>query len=85
MDQDPRFINISLKFIRITMEKKVFGIIMTILGLTGFLMAAYNFVSGSTEPNHSVLSFTIYSVLGLLFFFAGIGLIRSEGDLTKRN
>jgi hypothetical protein len=67
------------------MEKKLFGIIMTILGITGLIMAAYNFVRGSTEPKHSVLSFTIYSVLGLLFFFAGIGLIRSEGDLTKRN
>jgi uncharacterized membrane protein len=67
------------------MEKKLFGVIMTILGITGLIMAFLNFVSVDIEANHGVLSFAIYSILGFLFFFAGIGLIRNTRDLTNRN
>jgi hypothetical protein len=85
MDKDVRFISISLKFIIITMEKRLFGVILTILGITGLLLAAYNFVQGNTGTNHSMRSFAMYAILGSLFFFAGIGLIRSTRDLTNRS
>ena len=85
MDKNVRSIRISLKFINISMEKKLLGVIITILGLTNLIMAAFNFVTVDTEAKHSVLSFTLYIILGSLFFFAGIGLIRSTGDLTNRS
>jgi uncharacterized membrane protein len=67
------------------MEKKVFGVILTVLGIAGLIIAAYNFVQGNTGTNHSVKSVLVFAVLGLLFFFAGIGLIRSTRDLTNRS
>ncbi len=85
MDENVRFVRISLKFIVITMEKRLFGVILTILGIAGLLLAAYNFVQGNTASNHSIRSVAMYGILGLLFFFAGIGLIRSTRDLTNRS
>jgi uncharacterized membrane protein len=85
MDQDLQFITITLRFITITMEKRLFGVILTILGIVGLIIAAYNFVQGNTGTNHSVKSVAVYAILGLLFFFSGIGLIRSTRDLTNRN
>ena len=85
MDQDLQFITITLRFITITMEKRLFGVILTILGIGGLIIAAYNFVQGNTGTNHNVKSVVVYAILGLLFFFSGIGLIRSTRDLTNRN
>ena len=70
--------------IKITMEKRLFGVILTILGIV-LILAAYNFVQGDTGTNHSIKSVMVYGILGILFFFAGIGLIRSTRDLTNRN
>jgi len=67
------------------MEKRLFGVILTILGIVGLILAAYNFVQGNTGSNHSIKSVMVYGILGILFFFAGIGLIRSTRDLTNRN
>ncbi|HEV7424053.1 MAG TPA: hypothetical protein VGO21_02580 [Candidatus Paceibacterota bacterium] len=67
------------------MEKRMFGVILTILGIAGLIIAAYNFVQGNTGTNHSVKSVLVYSILGLIFFFAGIGLIRSTRDLSNRS
>ena len=71
--------------IKITMEKRLFGVILTILGIVGLILAAYNFVQGNTGTNHSIKSVMVYGILGIFFFFAGIGLIRSTRDLTNRN
>jgi uncharacterized membrane protein len=60
------------------MEKKAFGIILTILGIAGLIIAAYYF-AGSNMKAH-VRAIIVYAVLGALFFFAGIGLIRSTRD-----
>jgi uncharacterized membrane protein len=65
------------------MEKRMFGVILTILGIVGLILAAYNFVQGNTSTNHSVKSVVVYGILGLLFFFAGIGLIRSTRDISN--
>jgi uncharacterized membrane protein len=66
------------------MEKRMFGIILTILGIAGLIVAAYNFVQGNTATSQSVKSVMVYAILGLLFFFAGVGLIRSTRDLSNR-
>ncbi len=64
---------------RITMEKRVLGIIFSILGTVGLIMAAVSFANGS-GGNHNVKSIVIYSILGAIFFFSGIGLIRNTRD-----
>jgi hypothetical protein len=66
------------------MEKRVFGVILTVLGIAGLILAAYQFVQGNSATNHSIRSITVYGILGLIFFFAGIGLIRSTRDLSNR-
>lgn len=85
MDNNVRSIKISLKFMNITMEKKIFGVIMTVVGMTNLILAFLNYTSVNTNVKHSVLSFALFIILGSLFFFAGIGLIRSTGDLTSRS
>ncbi len=67
------------------MEKRLFGVILTILGIIGLILAAYNFVQGNTGTNRNVRSVVVYGILGLLFFFAGIGLIRTTRDLSNRS
>ena len=66
------------------MEKRVFGVILTVLGIAGLIMAAYQFVQGNTVSNHSIRAVTMYGILVLIFFFAGIGLIRSTRDLSNK-
>ncbi len=85
MDRDLQFITFTLQFITFTMEKRLFGVILTILGIAGLIIAAYDFVQGNAASNHSVKSVAVYGILGLLFFFAGIGLIRSTRDLTGKS
>jgi len=60
------------------MEKRVFGIILTILGIAGLIVAAYYFANSS--GNHNMRAITVYSILGAVFFFAGLGLIRNTAD-----
>jgi uncharacterized membrane protein len=61
------------------MEKKVFGIILTILGIAGLIAASMNFVN-SSGGSHNVKMITVYGILGLIFFFTGIGLLRTTKD-----
>jgi len=61
------------------MEKRVIGIILTLLGVVGLIMAAVNFMNGGAN-GRDVKQIIIYSVLGAIFFFAGIGLVRSTKD-----
>jgi len=59
--------------------KRIFGAILTILGIISLIYAAYVFANTSTgEQNIKVTS--IYGVLGLVFFISGIGLIRTTKD-----
>jgi hypothetical protein len=62
------------------MEKRIFGIILTILGIAGLIWAAYNFVQGNDDSSNDVKAIWVYGILGLVFFFSGIGLIRSTRD-----
>ncbi len=60
------------------MEKRILGIILSVLGIVGLIMAAVNFMNGGGSKN--VKEIIIYGVLGAIFFFAGIGLIRNTKD-----
>lgn len=57
------------------MEKRIFGVILTLLGVGGLIYAAVLFAEGG---NYRQLA--IYGILGAIFFFSGIGLIRSTRD-----
>lgn len=61
------------------MEKRILGIIFSLLGATGLILAAVNFVNGG-EGTRDIKLIVIYAVLGAIFFFAGIGLVRSTKD-----
>ncbi len=67
------------------MEKRVFGVLLTVLGIAGLILAAYQFVQGKSATNYSIRSLMVYGILGLIFFFAGIGLIRSTRDLSNKS
>jgi uncharacterized membrane protein len=61
------------------MEKRIIGIILTFLGIAGLILAAVNFMN-NTQATRSIKGIIIYSILGAIFFFAGIGLIRNTKD-----
>jgi uncharacterized membrane protein len=61
------------------MEKRVFGIILTVLGIVGIILAAVNFMQGGSNMKN-VKEITVYGIIGLIFFIAGIGLIRTTRD-----
>ena len=60
------------------MEKRVMGIILSILGIVGLVLAGYNFMNGSGARN--IKEIVLYGVLGAIFFFSGISLIRTTRD-----
>ena len=67
------------------MEKRVIGVILTLLGILGLIMAAVNFVNHSSTSNYDIKAISMYGILGLIFFFAGIGLVRSTKDVVKND
>ncbi len=61
------------------MEKRVFGIILTILGIIGIIYAGIHFMDGGgTARNVKAIIFS--GIVGAIFFFAGIGLIKNTND-----
>ena len=61
------------------MEKRIIGILLTILGIGGLIAAAFYFMNGG-EGTRNVKSIIIYGILGAVFFAAGIGLIQNTKD-----
>jgi uncharacterized membrane protein len=61
------------------MEKRLLGIILSIVGIIGLIFAAVKIVNGSSG-NKSIKEIVVYGLLGAIFFFAGIGLIKSTQD-----
>jgi hypothetical protein len=59
--------------------KRIFGAVLTILGIVGLIYAAYLFVNtGGTSQNIKMLA--TYRILGLVFFISGINLVRTTKD-----
>jgi hypothetical protein len=61
------------------MEKRVLGIILSLIGVVGLILAAVRFANGSTG-NQSIRMIAVYAILGAIFFFSGIGLIKNTKD-----
>jgi uncharacterized membrane protein len=60
-------------------QKRTFGSILTVLGILGIIYAALAFLQigglGLSKMN-SIVPF----IVGLIFFFAGINLVKTTGD-----
>ena len=61
------------------MAKRVIGIILTLLGVFELIFAGVQFMNG-TSGNRDVKEIVIFGLLGAIFFFSGIGLVRGTHD-----
>lgn len=59
--------------------KRIFGALLTLLGIGSLFYAAVLFAN-NTSNSHNVKVLIIFGILGLLFFAAGISLIRTTND-----
>jgi hypothetical protein len=59
--------------------KRLFGAILTLLGIGGLIYTAYLF-SSNTVGTDDIKSLIIYGVLGILFFISGISLVKTTKD-----
>jgi len=53
--------------------KKLFGTVLTLLGIGGLIYTAILFANNSGTAKMMM----VYGILGAIFFFAGVGLIRN--------
>ncbi len=59
--------------------KRIFGALLTALGIGGLIYAAVVF-AGNSGGNKDIKTLAIYGILGLVFFIAGIGLVKTTKD-----
>ncbi len=59
--------------------KRIFGALLTILGIGGLIYAAILFVNSTSEAR-DIKALLIYGIIGLIFFIAGISLVRTTKD-----
>lgn len=59
--------------------KRIFGALLTALGIGGLIYTAIVFSSTSGETQ-DVKALIIYGVLGIVFFVSGISLVRTTKD-----
>ncbi|MDQ3277944.1 MAG: hypothetical protein M3Q06_06445 [Bacteroidota bacterium] len=62
--------------------KRVFGIILTVLGIAGLIYFAVIFMDAS-GTEQQIKSLIVYGLLGAIFFFTGISLIRTTHDDSR--
>lgn len=68
----------TLKQIQMNL-KRIFGAILTLLGIASLIFAAQMFLTAS-GTNRDIKSLIIYGVLGLIFFVSGISLVKTTKD-----
>lgn len=56
--------------------KRTFGTVLTILGIIGLIWAGVGFVQKSVQTRELI----IIGIIGLIFFFSGIGLVKNTKD-----
>lgn len=62
--------------------KRVFGVLLTLLGIGGLIYAAVLFMDGQ-GTGRQLKALAVYGILGAVFFFTGIGLIRGTHDESQ--
>ena len=70
---------VSFNQTRIMNVKRLFGIILTVLGIAGLIYTAIVFMNAG-GGSKQIKSLVVYGVLGAIFFFTGIGLIKGTSD-----
>ncbi|GAA4405673.1 hypothetical protein GCM10023187_24300 [Nibrella viscosa] len=58
--------------------KRTFGIILTLLGIVGLIYGGMDMMQGGVAQ-----ASIVYAVLGGIFFFTGISLIRTTRDAAE--
>lgn len=61
------------------MEKRLLGIILTLLGVVGLIAAGIVFMNNTSGPKN-IKAIIFAGILGAVFFSAGISLIRNTKD-----
>lgn len=61
------------------MEKRVLGIILSILGIIGLIYAGAAFMNGN-ESTRNIKAIILSGILGGIFFIAGISLVKNTKD-----
>jgi len=61
------------------MEKRVLGIILSLLGVASLIYAGISFMDGGTGTRN-IKVIILFGILGAIFFFAGISLVRNTKD-----
>jgi hypothetical protein len=61
------------------MEKRIIGVVLSLLGAAGLIYAGISFINGG-EGVRNIKLIIFAGVLGVIFFIAGIGLIRNTND-----
>ncbi|WP_261511586.1 hypothetical protein [Chryseobacterium paludis] len=56
--------------------KRIFATILTVLGIAGLIYTGYQLINKNT----SYTTLGVIGVLGLIFFIAGIGLVKNTKD-----
>ncbi|MES2628465.1 MAG: hypothetical protein V4616_05800 [Bacteroidota bacterium] len=59
--------------------KRLFGTLLTVLGIGGLIYAAVLFAN-TDGASRDIRGLIIYGILGFLFFITGIGLVRNTKD-----
>jgi len=59
--------------------KRIFGALLTLIGTAGLIYSAILF-AGISSATHDVLTVVIFIGVSLIFFIAGISLIRTTKD-----
>ncbi len=59
--------------------KRIFGTILTVLGISGLIYTAVLFANTSGS-NQDIRALIIYGVLGFVFFITGISLVKTTKD-----
>ncbi|MDI1234450.1 MAG: hypothetical protein PSX81_09220 [bacterium] len=59
--------------------KRIFGVLLTVLGIIGLIYAAVMFVNHG-NGNQNIKSLITYGSLGVVFFISGIGLVKATKD-----
>jgi len=61
------------------MEKRVLGIVLSLLGAAGLILAGVKFLNGG-GGRYNTREIIIYGLLGAVFFFAGVSLVKHTKD-----
>jgi uncharacterized membrane protein len=61
--------------------KRIFGVILTVLGIAGLIYCAVLFMESS--GTRQIKNLVVYGILGAIFFFTGISLIRTVHDDSR--